>query len=71
MANFSSNSLGLRATSHYLGPSIGLELQGRYPSVSFSPQFGLNDNSVGVLWRFKVSYEVQQFRDLFWRKKAQ
>jgi hypothetical protein len=66
-----SDSFGLRATSHYIGPTLGLDLQGRYPSVAFSPQFGLNDNSVGVLWRFKVSYEVQQFRDLFWRKKAQ
>jgi hypothetical protein len=66
-----SDGFGLRATSHYLGPSIGLDLQGRYPSVSFSPQFGLNDNSAGVLWRFKVSYEVQQFGNLFQRKKAQ
>ena len=66
-----SNGFGLRATSHYLGPSIGLDLQGRYPSISFSPQFGLNDNSVGVLWRLKVSYEVQQFGNLFRRKKAQ
>jgi hypothetical protein len=66
-----SDGFGLRATSHYLGPTIGLDLQGRYPSVDFSPQFGLNDNSAGVLWRFKVSYEVQQFGNLFRRKKAQ
>jgi hypothetical protein len=66
-----SDGFGLRATSHYIGPSLGLDLQGRYPSIAFSPQFGLNDNSAGVLWRFKVSYEVQQFRDLLWRKKAQ
>jgi hypothetical protein len=66
-----SDGFGLRATSHYLGPTIGLDLQGRYPSIDFSPQFGLNDNSAGVLWRFKVSYEVQQFGNLFRRKKAQ
>lgn len=66
-----TDGFGLRATSHYIGPSLGLDLQGRAPSIAFSPQFGLNDNSAGVLWRFKVSYEVQQFRDLFWRKKAQ
>jgi hypothetical protein len=66
-----SDGFGLRATSHYIGPSLGLDLQGRYPSIAFSPQLGLNDNSAGVLWRFKVSYEVQQFRDLLWRKKAQ
>jgi hypothetical protein len=28
--------------------------------VSFSPNFGLNSNSVGVIYRFKVAYEVQQ-----------
>jgi hypothetical protein len=66
-----TDGFGLRATSHYFGPSLGMDLQGRYPSIAFSPQWGLNDNSVGVLWRFKVSYEVQQFRDLLWRKKAQ
>ena len=66
-----TDGFGLRDTAHYVGPSLGLDLQGRYPSIAFSPQFGLNDNSVGVLWRFKVSYEVQQLRDLFWRKKAQ
>ena len=65
-----ADSFGLRATSHYVGPTVGIDLQGRYPSVSFSPQFGLNDNSVGVLWRFKVSYEVQQVRNLFTRKAA-
>jgi hypothetical protein len=62
-----SDGFGLRATSHYLGPSLGLDLQGRYPSVSFSPQFGLNDNSAGVLWRFRISYEIQQFGNLFRR----
>ena len=30
------------------------------PRVSFSPNFGLNDNSIGVIYRFTVSYEVQQ-----------
>jgi hypothetical protein len=65
-----ADGFGLRATSHYLGPSIGLDLQGRYPSIAFSPQFGLNNNSAGVLWRFKVSYEVQQLGNLF-RRKAQ
>jgi hypothetical protein len=62
-----TDSFGLHATSHYAGPSIGLYPPRLYPSLSFSPQFGLNDNSAGVLWRFQVSYEVQQIRDL-WRK---
>lgn len=55
---------GLSQTSHYAGPTVQLDLQ-RGPVFSFSPEFGLNDNSAGVFWRFKASYEVQQFRDLF------
>lgn len=58
-------SFGLHDTSHYAGPALRLDLPGRGPSVSFSPQFGLNQNSAGVLWRFAVSYEVQQVRELF------
>jgi hypothetical protein len=59
-----AESFGLRQTSQYAGPTVQLDLQ-RGPVFTFSPEFGLNDNSVGVLWRFKVSYEVQQFRDVF------
>jgi hypothetical protein len=57
-------SFGLHNTSHYAGPALRLDLPSRGPSITFSPQFGLNDNSAGVLWRFKVSYEVQQVREL-------
>jgi hypothetical protein len=53
------HGFGLRQTSHYAGPTIGFNIP-RGPTVSFSPNFGLNDNSVGVLYRFTVSYEVQQ-----------
>ena len=53
------NGFGLRATSHYAGPTIGFNIP-RGPTVTFSPNFGLNDNSVGVLYRFQVSYEFQQ-----------
>jgi hypothetical protein len=35
------------------------------PTITFSPNFGLNDNSFGVLYRFKVSYEVQQLLGVF------
>ncbi len=59
-----AGSFGLEATSQYAGPAVNFNVP-RGPTISFSPQFGLNDNSVGVLWRFKVSYEIQQFRDLF------
>jgi hypothetical protein len=58
-------SFGLHDTSHYAGPALRLDLPSRGPSITFSPQFGLNGNSVGVLWRFALSYEVQQVRELF------
>jgi hypothetical protein len=57
-------SFGLKDTSHYVGPVADFRVPNG-PTVSFSPQFGLNDNSVGVLWRFKVSFEVEQIRDMF------
>ena len=65
-----AHDFGFDGTSHYAGPTLGFNLP-KGPTISFSPQFGLNDNSVGTLWRFKVSYEVQQFRDWFrgWGKK--
>lgn len=63
-----AQDFGLTATSHYAGPSVYWNLP-HGPTLGFSPQFGLNDNSAGVLWRFKVSYEVQQFRDWFRRTR--
>jgi hypothetical protein len=61
-------SFGLKQTSQYAGPTVDFRTPAGV-TYSFSPQFGLNDNSIGVLWRFKVSYEVQQLRDLFRRKQ--
>jgi len=63
-------SFGLHDTSHYAGPVVDFRIPNG-PTLSFSPQFGLNDNSVGTLWRFKLSYELQQIRDIFKRKDAQ
>jgi len=57
---------GLKATSHYLGPTVQFNIP-HGPSISFSPNFGLNDNSVGALYRIGVSYEFQQ---LFRRGRA-
>ncbi len=57
------HAFGFHDTSHYLGPTVNFRIPNG-PTVSFSPQFGLSDNSVGTLWRFKVAYEVQQIRDL-------
>ncbi len=58
------NQFGLKGTSHYLAPVLGWQL----PSgtrLTFSPAFGLNGNSHGVLIRFSLSYEVEQFARLF------
>jgi hypothetical protein len=63
-----SDGFGLSQTEQYLGPTIALNTP-RGLTYKFSPEFGLNDNSVGVLWRFGVSYEIQQFRDWFRRTK--
>jgi hypothetical protein len=57
---------GLNGTSQYLGPILQLNIP-KGPSIGFEPSFGLNSNSVGVLWRFKVSYEVEQFFNSFRR----
>ena len=59
-------SFGWRQTSQYLGPTVAFNIP-KGPSIVFSPSFGLNDNSVGVLWRFKVSYEIQQIGSYFRR----
>jgi hypothetical protein len=59
-------SFGWRQTSQYLGPTVAFNIP-KGPSVVFSPSFGLNDNSVGVLWRFKISYEIQQIGSYFRR----
>jgi hypothetical protein len=54
-----SGSFGWRATSQYLAPIVSYSVP-KGPTITFSPNFGLNDNSLPVLFRFKVSYEVQQ-----------
>jgi len=62
-----SNGFGWSATSQYLGPIIALSIP-KGPTITFSPDFGLNANTVGVLYRFKVSYELQQvFHHFPWR----
>jgi hypothetical protein len=54
------HSFGLRDTSHYLGPVVTWNIP-RGPSVRLSPNFGLSDNSNGFLFRFMISYEIDQF----------
>jgi hypothetical protein len=63
-----AGSFGLAATSQYFGPTISYDIP-RGPTVMFSPNLGLNDNSIGIIYRFKVSYEIQQVFRAFRRAK--
>jgi hypothetical protein len=54
------HTFGLHQTSQYLGPSINWEAPNGL-TLSFGTHFGLNDYSVPLLYRFGVSYEIQQF----------
>lgn len=60
------DSFGLKETSHYAGPTVAFNIP-RGPTVSFSPNFGLNANSAGVIYRVNVSYEFQQIFSHFHR----
>ena len=59
-----TQSFGLNGTSHYLGPIVQFNVP-KGPSIGFEPSFGLNASSVGLLWRFRVSYEVEQIFSYF------
>ena len=50
---------GFGQTEQYLAPTVALNTPSGF-TYKFSPEFGLNDNSAGVLWRFGVSYEISQ-----------
>ncbi len=63
-----SQSFGVGQTQQYLAPTVAMNVPHDL-TFKFSPEFGLNDNSAGVLWRFGVTYEIQQFRDWFRRTK--
>ena len=62
-------SFGTRQTSQYLGPAINWTSPGG-TTISFSPQFGLNDYSVPRLYRFGVSYEIPQLLSHFHKNGA-
>lgn len=53
-------SFGLSETSHYLGPVVTWDIP-RGPTVRLSPNFGLNQNSNGFMFRFMLGYEIDQF----------
>ncbi len=61
-----SNGFGLQADLPLRRSDVGFDIP-HGPTISFSPNFGLNDNSVRVLYRFTVSYEVQQLFGHFHR----
>ena len=52
-------SFGLHDTSHYLAPIIAWRVPGG-TTFNFSPGFGLNDQSQPFLFRFGISYEINQ-----------
>lgn len=59
---------GFKATSQYAGPTLAYSTPNNW-MVTIGPEFGLNANSAGVLYRAKVAYEFSQFRDVFRRKR--
>lgn len=59
-------TFGTSGTQQYAGPTLAYSAP-RNLTVLVGPEFGLNANSASVLWRLKVSYEINQFRDLFRR----
>jgi hypothetical protein len=60
------HSFGTNQTSHYLGPALNWAAP-HGMTVSFSPQFGLNDYSIPRLYRFGVAYEIDQLLGRFHR----
>jgi hypothetical protein len=52
-------TFGLHDTSQYAGPGFNWTAPSGW-TLSFSPQFGLNDFSVPRIYRFGISYEVSQ-----------
>ena len=58
---------GLQETSHYLSPTLSFRMP-EGPTFKVAPGFGLNDHSHGMLLRFGVSYEFEQFFSKMRRK---
>jgi hypothetical protein len=61
-------NFGFTSTQMYLGPTISYTAPRNW-TVFAGPEFGLNANSADVLWRWKVAYEFNQFRDFFRRDR--
>ncbi len=52
-------SFGFHDTSHYVAPVLTFRIPSG-PDLRFSPGFGLNDYSHGAIFRFGISYEIEQ-----------
>lgn len=63
------DSFGLHETSHYFGPSLNWSIPSG-PTITFSPNFGLNDHSAPRLYRFGVAYEIGQVSRFFTRHQG-
>jgi hypothetical protein len=61
-----ANGFGTSFTSQYLGPTINWTAPNGM-TVGMSPQFGLNSYSIPLLFRFSVSYEIEQVFSRFHR----
>ncbi len=61
-----TSSFGTGFTSQYLGPTINWTAPNGM-TVGLSPQFGLNNYSIPFLFRFSVSYEIEQVFSRFHR----
>ena len=58
------NDFTVRGTSQYLAPLIGWRLPS-HTTFRFSPNIGLTDQSLAVLFRFSVTQEIDDFGKLF------
>lgn len=58
------DSFGLRDTSHYFGPTVNWSGPGGL-TLTGSPSFGLNGNSVARIYRVGLSYEIGQVSRFF------
>ena len=52
-------SPGLHDTSHYLSPTVAWSTP-RGTTFTFGPAIGLSSNSAGILYRFRMNYELEQ-----------
>lgn len=57
-------SLGTHNTSHYFAPTANWQML-HGATVTLSPGFGLNDNSLSHIYRLGISYEIGQVSRFF------